>query len=309
MTASPYWTDPDFIIPVSRCIPSLVKINSDIANAPLFILDLGKSANTYHCACPPGFLSATNLSVFESQLKHLDQIAADEKIASAFLQYRGAAEDEIERSVKALWPSALFKIENRTRVCVHVPEDETKMLQDCRRDTRSRVRQVIDAGYRFTSFYDEQFYNLYQNIAEKNGFSAAYCYRESDIQSMLRSRAITAVSVYNPEGRYAGGAIIGNVDGREYDYILSAYDPVAKNAGRAVLWYSLTAVKKVGGNCVNLGGGIEEEDSLYDFKISFAGHDRVFKTIKIVLDEERYRIACNIRNEHISLEGRFPASC
>ncbi len=302
----PYWIDQNFLSPIAKNIAPLHKVDITYPDTPLLILDITKSENAFHAASPPGFLSAQNHDQFTNLITHLQKTHKDEKIASAFIQYRGPDTDPIEKSIAETFAQSHYRIEKRKRVNVTLNDDLEHILSHCRRDTRARIKQTQKAGFYFKPDYHSRFFELYDSIAKQNKFSQAYCYARPDIENMLTVNEVKAVSVFDGSGQYAGGSIIGMVNNHEYDYILSAYNAGIENSGRAVLWHSIIAAKDLGGRYLNLGGGIRDGDGLHDFKLSFGGINQGFLTIKIILDEELFRSAYTVNDKVISLEGRFP---
>ena len=127
---------------------------------------------------------------------------------------------------------------------------------------------------------------------------------------MCRADGAWPVSVFDDTGAYLGGSLLGRVSAQMCDYIISAYDSDNLNTGRAVLWASLRAALDLGFSAVNLGGGVLEEDGLYDFKMSFGGVPAAFYTIKIVFDSDAYQAGYGEKAgaPPFDLTGRFPPS-
>lgn len=298
-----YWNDERYVHAILGRLPDaqLVKLN----NYPFALLQLCKE-NVKHMASLPGFISARSLDVLDQQIIDLKNIAQDMNVLSAFVQYRGAESlEDINGLLHRHFSSNCFDVQCRTRVCVNVAQNDGGMLQKCRKDTRSRLRKIGRGDLHFSGEYNVDFCGLYQDIAHKNKFSSAYCYSDQGLLDIAGASGVFPVSIYDAQKKYIGGSILGHVGQGEVDYILSAYDNTYNNSGRAVLWYSLLAAQSLGYSTVNLGGGVAEGDSLYDFKMSFGGASVPFYTIKIVLNEGQYRDAYKIDGD-ISFEGRFP---
>ena len=305
----PYWADLRYSETLAQKLSVLHELDMSLSASPMVSLKFKEDKQTTHIASPPGFLSATNIEALNDQLDYIALNYNKKNAASAFLQYRGHdVKSEISNLLSKYFEQDKYEIAQRIRVNISLNEDEEDLLMRCRRDTRSRLRQMMKAGYSVKPEYDKRFHQYYDQIAKRNGFSAAYCYSAQDLETMLSAHNIYAISIYDAEQNYAGGSVIGVANGAEHDYILSAYNVDVSNSGRAVLWYSILQAKAMGASILNLGGGIEEEDSLYEFKTSFGGEDAAFYTLKIVLDEELYRATYALNDdEPINMKGRFPA--
>ncbi len=303
---APYWTDLGYVRTISNRLPGQQEYLSDGKEAPLILLKLAPD-RPLHFASPPGFLSPVNLDILHQLIKIILETSPEKNAASAFLQYRG---EENYQDLKGYLDKALsgliFHIEERKRVRIDLTPPPNEMLQSCRKDTRARLRQVEREGFYAKQEHHPEFQNMYSAMAKRNNFSPIYEYTASDIEAIIQSSGIRSVSLYDKNDQYCGGSILGNVDGMECDYILSTYAPQITNSGRAVLWHSLNAAKTLGFHHINLGGGVSEQDDLYDFKMSFGGISMPFYTIKIVLNEQLYRTAYGITDGSLNLKERFP---
>lgn len=277
----PYWHGSTYV----RAICARVSSAADVLYAPggyPLILSHPREGLT-HLACAPGFLSPSSADDMAAVLGY----AQDQKAVSGFFQFRGTEIDAVEAWLNKRY-TGQFLIEARQGVHVCVDEDEEAMLSACRRDTRSRLRQVMQDGIHYETIYHPNFATYYAQIAEENGFSAVYRYSAGDIEAMSGAAGIMPVSCFDAAGVYLGGALLGRVDADLCDYIISAYRKDFPNAGRAVLWSSLQAARALGFARVHLGGGVVEGDALYDFKMSFGGQAVTFYTIKIIFDPDTY---------------------
>ncbi|MBX2833451.1 MAG: hypothetical protein KTR28_00610 [Micavibrio sp.] len=300
---TPYWTEPTYLQTICGRLFAQNGCLYEGTQTPLVKLRF-KPELPIHLASPPGFLSAYTLNTFKEMLCDLSRDPHGS--ATAFLQCRAPnAEKEIKDVIKQHFKDPPCLIEPRTLVQIDLTHAEDYMLAACRKDTRYRIKQSKKMDTSFRVEYNAQFWELYNHIAERNSFSNTYKYSTKDISQLISSSAIKAISVYHGQ-EYIGGSIIGAVNKERCDYILSAYTLNAPNAGRSVLWQSLLAAKSLGFENINLGGGVYEEDTLFDFKMSFGGQSAPFYTIKLVLDEALYRKAYNVVNSDIDLTGRFP---
>ena len=296
-----YWLDENAFQPICNRVPNRSDTRIDAAGTPLLVLSF--SNGIVHLACPPGFLSPRTVRSFVEQHELVEYCRQTEEAVTAFLQYRGSWSQTFEHTLNRLYPNHCIR--KRNLVVVPLQEDQ-ELLRSCKRDTRARLRTVFKMGIHHKTTLEHDFSVFYDQIAQRNRFSSVYRYSSTDFQSLCRAKSIHPISVFDQEGRYLGGSILGTVDEQRCDYILSAYNSDILNSGRAVLWESLIAARKMGFSAVNLGGGVQEGDSLERFKISFGGRKQPFYTFKIILDSAEYCRILQIKKSEIDLEGRFP---
>lgn len=291
MTA--YWEARSFADTIGRKVPGVVEVLRSPDGFPILLLRT--KAGHLHLACAPGFLSPGELEALARTLDFVVDAGKTHGAATAFLQYRGVDEP-------AAPPDLPTRVEPRKMVLVDLPEDDEALLAATRRDTRSRLRQVTAQSWTWNTDLHPAYGHLYEALAERNGFSATYRYASEDFPALLASGDVWPVMVTDGAGALIGGAIVGRVSHTVCDYIISAYDEAFPNAGRATLWHTLRAARSLGFRCVNLGGGVREDDALFLFKMSFAGRAAPFYSLKIVLDADAYRG----RGGALDLAGPFP---
>lgn len=296
-----YWNDLQYLQSVCKRVPHFIDTIHCNNGFPLLRRELPNG--TYHLASPPGFLSPSTAIDFIQLVFDVIQNYKILEITSAFLQCRQCDIKTLEKSISSL--KYKYLIEKKPLVMIDIKEDK-ELYQNCKRDTRSRLKSILKHNLIYKIGYDPMFFENYNFISKKNNFSNTYSYSKVELYKISESDGIYPISIYDHDGKYLGGSIIGRVNEFLCDYILSAYNTNISNAGRAVLWYTLVASRELGFSQINLGGGVSQGDSLETYKLSFGGRLDEFKTLKLVLDEQRFRSVYNLKNQQINLEGMFP---
>ena len=291
---TPYWAHAPFAAAVGCRVPGAEQI-VEVGGFPLAVV--ARSGGARHLAALPGFCSPATPADARSWVEAVAAEAPALGAGTAFLQTRVAHEGLQDVAAAS---SHLALVEHRTRVEV-VLGHEDEVLARCRRDTRSRLRKL--AGRVESVLAPEPaFAGLYAEIADHVGMGPTYRYDADDLAAMSSAPSSWEVAVHL-DGRYVGGAMLGGVDAEVVDYIVSAYDRAEPEAGRAVLWGSLRAARALGFGVVNLGGGVDEGDSLESYKRSFGGEPVAFATIKLLLDPGAAGPEVTRPDQ---LRGRFP---
>jgi len=298
-----YWHNIHYSQILSSSIAGFEEIYLDPNKYPLFVTT--HSRKFKHFSSPPGFLSPLTQSHFIDQCNDLLSLPKSTKPLTAYLQFR---DNKIEEIISFLEKNNIcYNIDERFLVILDL-ESETTMLAKTKRDTRSRLKKILRYKYKTTIKYDRLFSEFYSNIAERNKFSLIYKYNNSDLENISRLNNIIPISIYDENGFYIGGSILGQVNNNICDYILSAYNLNYQNSGRIILWHSVVKAKELGFKNINLGGGIKNNDSLESYKLSFGGKLKEFYIFKLILDTKKFSNIYNISLTSNSHEGRFPPS-
>jgi hypothetical protein len=222
-----------------------------------------------HLSTLPGFISPNCSSKITKILNH---IKLNDSILTGFIQSRKANPHLLENHSYKRQNIAILETES----------DPNKFLSRCRRSTRNRLRNAMNDKYYVTDSFSNQFVKYYEILCNEKNFKTIYSYTKRDFQKLNFDTNLIPISIYNDKGEFVGGSIVGRYNDDNFDYILSCYDEKIKNAGRIVIFESQKYVNAIGGKYLNLGGGTTENDSLFDFKLSFGAFIQPIFYFKIV---------------------------
>jgi hypothetical protein len=195
---------------------------------------------------------------------------------------------------EALTVSGVWMIHGRT-VGVDLTLTDEEIRKQTRRNHRSNISRLLRLKFTTTvddwSRYDD-FITIYQETMHRVNADPYYRFgREyfSRLKTALCSR-LHLVSVLAPDGRYAAGKLLTEVNG-----IVQCHLGGATNAYRSVAPAKLAVdagiswAKKRGNRVFHLGGGVGgTEDELFHFKRGFSSYTLPFETWRIITDRERY---------------------
>lgn len=148
----------------------------------------------------------------------------------------------------------------------------------------SKLENDLDT---FISLYNE---NMKRVDAEKN-----YYFDKSYFQQLMLSREFTTkltLCIHNETQTVVGGALFMK-KGKFVHYHLSGFNEDYSSLNPIKLIIDEERIKSTNQefDYLNLGGGRgSDEDSLFEFKLSFSKHVKEFKIWKYVVDEKAYRM-------------------
>ena len=235
-----------------------------------FPLCINSNQSTHsHISTLPGFISPNCSS---ETIEILKSIKLNESILTGFIQSRKANSYLLEN----------YDYKKQNIAVLETESKPNKFLAKCRRSTRSRLRNAFNKKHYTSVSFSHLFYKYYEILCNEKNFKSIYSYTKNDFQKLNFDTNLIPISIYNEEGDFVGGSIVGRYNKENFDYILSCYDEKIKNAGRIVIFESQKYVNKIGGKYLNLGGGTTENDSLFDFKLSFGAFIQPIYYFKIV---------------------------
>jgi lipid II:glycine glycyltransferase (peptidoglycan interpeptide bridge formation enzyme) len=92
------------------------------------------------------------------------------------------------------------------------------------------------------------------------------------------------------------------------EFLFNVSVPEGRHHSFPLLWYSMKYLKSLSIPLLNLGGGIEENDGVAQFKKRFGGTEFVFHSLKQIYDPGIYNSLCKKRNVNPEdMTGYFPA--
>jgi len=154
-----------------------------------------------------------------------------------------------------------------------------------RRDSRYALRKILASGddyslvtFRGNSVELERFAKLYDETAVRVGFDARYRFTASQWKGLLEHDSWDLYLLYLGSS-LIGGAVVTAVE-TGYDYTFIANDPTFRDSSRALLYFVRKELATRSNLMLDIGGGIEEGDSLAHFKRSMGGEPVSFLRCK-----------------------------
>lgn len=178
-----------------------------------------------------------------------------------------------------------------------------KVIENFKRGTRQKANSSSEHYELINSFdeVDNEFYELYREIAAIKNFSNVYLYTNDNFRNLSKLHNIFFIGIRKNSKLIAGSffRIIDN-NFKRIDYLLSA-----SKVGVSSKWIIkiITNGIKLGidKNCnfFNFGGGIIENDNLSEFKLSFGSIKKNFYNCCLInpkSDKFNYLINENVLN-------------
>jgi hypothetical protein len=279
-----YWCE-EFISVVASKVSTnnIVKLSHD---TPCIVINNEKIKK--HIACLPGFTSSLNINTFEESL----QTFKNTNYTTAFLQCRLKTNiNYIENTLNNIFNDTNhYSVIARTLYVVDINNDLDVIINKCSGSERRRKVRKSFKKVQVCHHYNDDFNEFYFNTAVKNNFPATYRYNKQDLRIMNTcNNNLLPFSLYDLTGKYCGGALFGRTSFDSCDYILGSFETDKNIDGRVGLIQCFAELKKLGITTVNLGGGIQENDKLAEFKKSLGSYEALFYNLKIINNFSEYK--------------------
>lgn len=153
------------------------------------------------------------------------------------------------------------------------------------------------------SILSNEFIKHYNLLATNKKFSENYIYKDDQWELLKKCKDILFYELIDINNNFIFGGLFG-VDGKEIDYLYGCNSFKNKSGSRIFFMKVFNELKISGFKKLFLGGGVKENDSLSQFKISIGGMARKCSTIKCITDDEK-AIKLNLKKEDF-FKGLFP---
>lgn len=176
-------------------------------------------------------------------------------------------------------------LDGRTNYRLPLGLDDDALLARMKRDSRGRVRKLLDERSRFRMVEGTgdraaiaRFAALYAQTAARAGFSPAYQFDEARLQGLLAAPP-WRLFLLEHDGAVVAGAVVAEVDGG-FDYTFMAYGEGPADVSRANVLFTYWHLGRDHQGSFDLGGGIAEDDALARFKLGMGGEPVRFRRVR-----------------------------
>jgi hypothetical protein len=154
------------------------------------------------------------------------------------------------------------------------------------------------------SLLEASFLRLYHETFERVQANNSYNFSNDFLSSLI-----------NSEIAYVSGALIdGKIEcvvvflvyNNWAEYYINASSTFGRNATRTLIWGMIIQLKALGIEYVNLGGGVNENDSLDQFKKKFGGYETSLNIWKGIALKDVFDELCKEYNVSTELTTYFP---
>jgi len=206
-------------------------------------------------------------------------------IAGGFLQTRDDRENEVGFSGAGHF---YYYIDTRTNYRLDLGLDDEILLNHMKRDSRSRIRKIIkdSSNYRLLKindnfeFYSNAFSNLYYNIATHGRFDSQYLF-DNNTWLKLVTNSLWGLYILKYKDEVVAGAVLSDLP-CGYDYTFMGYKQCDIDVSRALIYFIYKFLSNQDKGFLDLGGGIQENDSLARFKLGLGAYKTNFKRVRFV---------------------------
>lgn len=182
---------------------------------------------------------------------------------------------------------------------VEIPDEETawsamegRSRTAVRRATKSGLVAIVRRADTTDVLGSGSFRLLYSDTMRRRGAAPAYHFGDDYYSALLEGLGdnLLTAEVRSGDGSVLAAALLLR-HGHRLHYHLSGSRADAGRTGcnNLMLWTAVAFAADAGIREFHLGGGIARDDSLYQFKRSFGGHDVQYRMSGLVLDDRAYR--------------------
>lgn len=235
---------------------------------------------------PICFSGASNFNVF-ADIDRIISVLSSERLAGGFIQTRTPVGDQPLNKFSETM-HCYVSLDTRTNYRLTLGLDDEQLLAAMKADSRSRSRKLLKSASSYemleidssNSSSVQEFSVFYREAATRLGFSPAYQFSATDFENLLLSDLWTLYQLFFDGELIAGSVVCKVKDG--YDYTFMAAAPGIQDAGRANLLFLYKHLSQTEKGFLDLGGGIEEGDSLSRFKLGFGALPYDFLRCKFI---------------------------
>ena len=249
---------------------------------------ISKKKNLNHLTYPPGFGSSfTSTEQISDIIASLDSNPID----TAYLMFfdKTAAEKFGEIYNKNL----LFKhtlLNYKTILTLDLfGKNELDILKSFERSTIQIIKsksKLENVDYNVLNNYDPRFYDLYNKLSKIKKFSDTYLYSENDFKNLGKMGNIFFFGLEFNKVLIGGSffRIVLTPKGKRMDYLLSANlkNSKIRYGNTLIIWYGIKLAIKNNCSLFNFGGGVTENDSLFNFKLSFGTQKKLIAGCRVI---------------------------
>lgn len=134
----------------------------------------------------------------------------------------------------------------------------------------------------------DAFHAAYSQTMARTGAAPRYLYDRDYLRALLSSPTATLLLADSPKGEAAAGAIMVSADGLLHYHLGGTLDAALEASPMKLLFAAMIDASGERGQVLNLGGGLEEGDSLERFKAGFGNARAAFVTHELVCDRQAY---------------------
>jgi hypothetical protein len=292
--------------------------------APLLIRELpatlGAPAEWCDATTPYGYAAPISTHPADAQsidafLSAFRDVARAQNLVSAFFRLHPL----LEMSEAGLAGHGCLERHGQT-VPVDLSLPPEALREQTRANHRTGISKLLRAG--FVATIDEwsryaEFADLYRRTMERVAAAGFYFFSDEyfgDLRAALGER-LHLCTVLSPAGDVGAAGLFYETDGIVQYHLGATADAYVDRAPSKLMFDTVRRWAKERGNRVlHLGGGLGgRADSLFHFKAGFSHARAEFKTLRLVLDDERYALLARRQRECTGGEpaaadpGFFPA--
>ena len=270
-----YWYNDEYCRIISSKVNNFISYKRFSEKYP--ILFRKRTTKNITACTIPGFIAPKNIISLQNLFNSIINSELPTNCNEIYLQYLG---NELPNSLGDYSYKKSFRSLNNLKLkpCIN------ELMKVAKYSTSSRIRSALNTeSYKISSNYDNQFADLYYELAIKRNFSNTYKYSNNNLIELSNNDCVYCFSLYNSKNKYLGGCFVGDASNGFADYIISVADTKHSSSSRIMIMLTSIKLYDLGFHTLNLGGGVteKENDGLSTFKDSLGGIKTPWYGLKI----------------------------
>ena len=250
------------------------------------------SESAYHA---PEFL--------KSAMSEFISILRDKKICSAFLRLHPI----LNEGLNEIYPSDICKVTGET-ICINLNLSNEEIWAQTRSDHRKdinrhkRSSQIAARIVPFEEYFDE-FIAIYNQTMERVGAKSSYYFGRDYFWYLLKNLGDRLhLGIVELENKIVCACLFTECCKIVQSYLSGTKKEFLKLSPDKLLFdYVRYWAKERGNEFLHLGGGYGgAKDGVYNFKAGFSKERRIFLTLRLITDEQKYHHLVDLRAKYLN---------
>ncbi len=294
-----YQVSPAYLRAIPTNSNSFVFLNIHSCNVSFALQKINISKNAFNLISPISFqASIGSVGDMTGLLTEIRKVLAEIGCIFCYIQTR----DNLTDKSKDFFSTESF----RTNYYFDLSLDYEAMLRSMKADARQRLKKLAkleSAEFKPTPDLRE-FSEHYKSLAHSRNFNELYVMEGYRFGQLARCTDILYLQQYI-NGEFSAGGFFG-VNEHDVDYLYGVHSPNYQDATRLLLANSFKYFKAAGKSRLFLGGGINENDSLANFKYRQTRNHVRCSSIKMIVNEAAAQKVMATKIDSDIFKGYFP---
>lgn len=251
---------------------------------------------------PYGFSGFTGNGVLPNLQQHWKSFAQDKGYVCGYIGLNPLLENETLLASEDVYSSnSLYILNLRPSI--------TELYENLTRSRKQQLKNFDALQAHITTdkkLLADFFLNTYHDFFAKKGASPVYNFSKETLSYLVQQDNVLLTGTGN-NGKIEAVSVFAYTP-YAAEYLFNVSVPEGQGHTTALLWYAVHQLKKLQIPWLNLGGGVQEGDSIAQYKKRFSAQEFRLKALKQVYNQTAYEALCREAGvDPHDRTGYFPA--